>query len=57
MKLSKLAMRCRSHDWAAAGVEPVIVVAGILIAPEVDNRNQGRVDRARADGCELVSGH
>jgi hypothetical protein len=42
-------MRLRTHDWTAAAIELVIVVVGILIALEVSNWNQGRLDRARAD--------
>lgn len=49
MKLSKLGKRLRTHDWTAAVIELVIVVVGILIALEVSNWNQARVDRMRAD--------
>lgn len=49
MSMSKLGARLRTYDWTAAVIELVIVVVGILIALEVSNWNQGRVDDARAD--------
>ena len=49
MAISKLGARLRAHDWMAAVIELVIVVAGILIALQVSNWNQDRQDRARAD--------
>ena len=49
MAISKLGARLRAHDWTAAIIELVIVVAGILIALQVSNWNQDRLDRARAD--------
>lgn len=52
MNFSKVGMRLRSHDWTAAAIELVIVVVGILIALEVSNWNQDRVDRARADNFQ-----
>src|SRR6185312_12002303 len=48
MRTSKLAARLREHDWLAAAIELVIVVVGILIALQVSNWNQDRVDHARA---------
>jgi hypothetical protein len=45
----KLAARLRSYDWTAAFIELVIVVVGILIALQVSNWNQSRLDHARAD--------
>ncbi len=48
MSLSKLTNRLREHDWLAALIELVIVIAGILIALQVSNWNQDRQDRARA---------
>lgn len=57
MELWKLAMRLRSHAGTAAVIELVVVVVGILVAPEASNRSRGRVDRARADSCQLVPGH
>ena len=50
MSVLKLAARLRRHDWTAAIIELVIVVVGILIALQLNNWNQGRLDRARADG-------
>ena len=50
MSALKLAVRLRRHDWTAAIIELVIVVVGILIALQMNNWNQGRLDRARADG-------
>lgn len=50
MSLAKLSARLRVHDWTAATIELLIVVAGILIALQVSNWNEERRDRARADG-------
>jgi hypothetical protein len=50
MRATKLAMRLREYDWMAAAIELLIVVGGILIALQVSNWNQGRLDDARADG-------
>lgn len=49
MSVLKLAARLRSHDWMAAVIELVIVVVGILVALQVSNWNQDRLERARAD--------
>ncbi len=49
MRIMRLAARLRSYDWTAATIELVIVVVGILIALQVSNWNENRVDRARAD--------
>lgn len=49
MSLSKLSARLRAYDWAAAVIELLIVVAGILIALQVSNWNEERHDRNRAD--------
>ncbi|OOG61134.1 hypothetical protein B0E47_00205 [Rhodanobacter sp. B05] len=46
----KLALRLREYDWMAAVIELAIVVVGVLIAPQVSNWNQDRMDHARADG-------
>jgi hypothetical protein len=48
MSLMKIAHRLREHDWVSAAIELVIVIVGILIALQVSNWNQGRLDRARA---------
>jgi hypothetical protein len=45
--MRRLAQRLREHDWMAAVIELVIVIAGILIALQVSNWNQERSDRAR----------
>jgi hypothetical protein len=50
MVASRLMARLREHDWMAAAVELVIVVVGILIALQVSNWNQDRIDRNRAQG-------
>lgn len=50
MSIMKLAARLRHHDWMAAVIELVIVVVGILVALQVSNWNQDRLDRARGDG-------
>lgn len=49
MSIARLATRLRTHDWTAAAIELLIVVAGILIALQVSNWNDQRHDRARAD--------
>lgn len=49
MAASRLVTRLREHDWVAAAIELVIVVVGILIALQVSNWNQDRVDHARAE--------
>lgn len=49
MAARKLVARLREHDWLAALIELAIVVLGILIALQVSNWNQARVDHARAD--------
>jgi len=46
----KLIARLREHDWLSAVIELVIVVAGILLALQVNNWNQDRIDRSHADG-------
>ena len=43
----RLARRVRDHDWVAAFIDLVIVVAGILIALQVSNWNQDRIDARR----------
>lgn len=48
MMASRMIARLRRHDWLAVGIELAVVVLGILIALQVDNWNQARVDRARA---------
>lgn len=47
MSATRLLRRLREHDWLAALIELVIVIAGILIALQVSNWNQDRVDRQR----------
>ena len=49
MSLVKLSTRLRAHDWTAAVIELLIVVVGILLALQVSNWNQDRLERARAD--------
>ena len=49
MSLVKLSARLRAHDWTAALIELIIVILGILIALQVSNWNQDRLDRVRAD--------
>lgn len=49
MSLMKLSARLRAHDWTAALIELLIVILGILIALQVSNWNQDRLDRVRAD--------
>ena len=48
MKGLKRLARLRRHNWIASIIELVIVVVGILVALQVTNWNQDRVDRARA---------
>lgn len=50
MRVVRLAVRLRSYDWTAAVIELVIVVVGILIALQVSNWNENRLDHAHADG-------
>ncbi len=45
--MRRIVQRLREHDWLAAGIELVIVVAGILIALQVSNWNQDRQDAQR----------
>jgi hypothetical protein len=47
MATTRLLQRLREHDWLAAAIEFVIVVVGILLALQVGNWNQDRVDRER----------
>ena len=49
MQPARLVQRLREHDWMAAVIELVIVIAGILIALQVSNWNQDRIERARGD--------
>lgn len=53
MGLMKLSLRLRAHDWTAVLIELLIVIVGILIALQVSNWNQGRLDRARGDSYYL----
>lgn len=39
----------RLYDWTAAAIELLIVVVGILIALQVSNGNESRLDHTRAD--------
>ena len=48
MTVSGWIARLRRHDWLAVGIELVVVVLGILIALQVGDWNQARLDRARA---------
>jgi hypothetical protein len=43
----RIARRLRTHDWVGAIIDLVIVVAGILIALQVSNWNQDRLDARR----------
>lgn len=45
---TRLLHRLREHDWLAALIEVVIVIVGILVALEVSNWNDDRLDRKRA---------
>jgi len=49
MRAIRLATRLRHYDWAAAFIELLIVVVGILIALRVSNWNQQRLDHAHAE--------
>lgn len=48
MATTRLIQRLREHDWLAVLVELAVVVLGILIALQVSNWNQARIDRTRA---------
>jgi hypothetical protein len=43
----RIAQRLRHHDWLAALLDLLIVVIGILIALQVSNWNQARIDAKR----------
>jgi hypothetical protein len=43
----RIARRLRDHDWVGALIDLVIVVAGILIALQLNNWNQDRIDAKR----------
>lgn len=47
MQPARFVQRLRDHDWMAAAIELVIVIAGILIALQVSNWNQERLDEKR----------
>jgi hypothetical protein len=47
MATTRFLRRLREHDWLAAAIELVIVAAGILLALQVSNWNQDRLDRER----------
>ncbi len=49
MRAARLAKHLRDYDWAAAFIELLIVVVGILIALRVSNWNQERQDHSRAE--------
>lgn len=49
MILNKMSESLRRHDWLAVVVEIGIVIAGILIALQLDNWNQNRKAMAQAD--------
>jgi hypothetical protein len=49
MSALKLVARLRRHDWTAAIIELLIVVVGILVALQLNNWNQDRLDHSRAD--------
>jgi hypothetical protein len=49
MKAMKGLARLRRHNWTASIIELLIVVLGIVVALQVTNWNQDRLDRARAD--------
>lgn len=42
-------VRLRRHNWTASIIELVIVALGILLAMQVSNWNQDRLDRARGE--------
>lgn len=48
MILRRLGAAIRSQDWFTVAIEFVIVVAGVLFALQVDNWNEARTDRERA---------
>ena len=54
MRLARLAQRLRTYDWTAAAIELLIVIVGILIALQVSNWNQDRLDRVRGEDTALV---
>lgn len=48
MLAKRVTARLREHDWLAVIIELLVVVLGILIALQVNNWNQARLDHARA---------
>lgn len=50
MRTARLAARFRHYDWTAAFIELMIIIVGILIALQVSDWNQDRLDHARAQG-------
>ncbi|MDR7067814.1 hypothetical protein J2X02_000631 [Pseudoxanthomonas japonensis] len=49
MRGTRWLVRLRRHNWTASIIELVIVALGILLALQVSNWNQERLDRARGD--------
>lgn len=49
MLLRRLGRRLRDHDWLPVLVEMLVVIAGILIALQLDNWKQARQDASRGD--------
>lgn len=45
MVIRRIREHVASHNWFAVGIDFLIVVAGIIIATEVNNWNQARVER------------
>ena len=52
---ARIAQRLRHHDWLAALLDLLIVVIGILIALQVSNWNQGRLDVRREHAISSAS--
>jgi hypothetical protein len=55
--MRRLAQRLREHDWFTSAIELTIVVLGILLALQVSNWNQARLDanRTRAYLVRIVA--
>lgn len=49
MRMLKLVARLRRHDWTAVIIELMIVVVGILVALQLNNWNQSRLDHAHSN--------
>lgn len=45
----RIAEHMKAHNWFAVGVDLAIVILGVFLGMQVNNWNEARADRARAD--------